>query len=96
MTRKLKRLKIFLYLGAVIDTSRKRSKKIRKGLATAKSTVQSMLNTWKSREVSTKLKLWLLHAIAFAVASYGCESWTFTETDGKKIDSLEMWCYRRL
>ena len=33
---------------------------------------------------------------AFPVATYGCESWTFTETDGKKIDSFEMWCYRRL
>ena len=38
----------------------------------------------------------LLYATAFAVASYGCESWTFTETHGKKVDSFEMWGYRRL
>ena len=62
----------------------------------AKSTVQSMLHIWKSRGVSTKLKLRLLHATAFAVASYGCESFTFTETNGKTTDSFEMWCYRRL
>ena len=62
----------------------------------AKSTVQSMLHIWKSRGVSIKQKLRLLHATAFAVTSYWCESWTFTETDGKKIDSFEMWCYRRL
>ena len=86
----------FVYLGSVIDTSCKSSKDIRKRLAMAKSLVQSMLNIWESRGVSTKLKLQLLHATAFAVASYGCESWTFTETDGNKIDSFEMWCYRRL
>ena len=62
----------------------------------AKSTVQNISNIWKSRGVSTKLKLRLLHATAFAVATYGFESWTFTETDGKRIDSFEIWRYRRL
>ena len=61
----------FVYLGSVIDMSCKSSKEIRKRLAMAKSTVQNMLNIWKSRGVSTKLKLRLLHATAFAVATYG-------------------------
>ena len=64
----------FVYLGSVIDTSCKSSKEIRKRLAMAKSIVQSMLTIWKSRGVSTRLKLQLLHDIPFAVASYGCES----------------------
>ena len=93
---KIEEVDNFVYLGSVIDTSCKSSKEIRKRLAMAKTAVQNMLNIWKSRGVSTKLKLRLLHATAFAVATYGCESWTFTETDGKKIDSFEMWCYRRL
>ena len=93
---KIEEVDNFVYLGSVIDTSCKSSKEIRKRLAMARSTVQKTLNIWRSRGVSTKLKLRLLHATAFAVATYGCESWTFTETDGKKIDSFEMWCYRRL
>ena len=93
---KIEEVDNFVHLGSVIDTSCKSSKEIRKRLAMAKTTVQNILNIWKSRGVSTKLKLRLLHATAFAVATYGCESWTFTETDGKKIDSFEMWCYRRL
>ena len=91
---KIEKVDNFVYLESAIDTSCKSSKEIRKRLAMAKSTVQSMLNIWKSRGVSTKLKLQLLHATAFAVALYGRESWTFTETDGEKIDSFEMWCYR--
>ena len=79
-----------------LDTPCKSSKEIRKRLVMAKSIVQSMLNIWKSSGVSTKLKLWLLHATAFAVASYGCESWNFTEIDGEKIFSFEMRCYIRL
>ena len=52
-----------VYLGSVIDTSCKSSKEIRKRLAMAKSTVQNMLNNWKSRGVSTKLKLRLLRLL---------------------------------
>ena len=91
---KIEEVDNFVYLGSVIDTSCKSSKEIRKMLAMAKCTVQSMLNSWKSGGVSAKLRLRLLHATAFAV--YRCESWTFTETDGEKIGSFEMWCYRRL
>ena len=83
-----------VYLRSVIYTSCKSSKEIRKRLVMTKSTVQSMLNIWKSIGVSTKLKLQLLRATT--LASYECDSWTFTETDGKKIESFKMWCYRRL
>jgi len=50
-----------------------------------KSALQSMLNIRKNRQVSTMLKLRLLYATAFSIASYGCESWTFTEIDRKRL-----------
>ena len=71
---KIEEVDNFVYLGSVIDTSCKSSKEIRKRLAMAQTTVQNMLNIWKSRGVSTKLKLRMLHATVFAVATYGCES----------------------
>ena len=80
---KIEEVDSFVYLGSVINTSCKSCKGIRKGLAMVKSTVQSILNIWKSREVSTKLKLRLLPGTTFTVASCRCEFWTFTETDGK-------------
>ena len=90
----MKRFDNCVYLRSVIDTSCKSSKEIRQRLVMTKSTVESVLNIWKSIGVSTKLKLRLLHATT--LASYGCESWKFTATDGEKIESFEMRCYRRL
>ena len=27
---------------------------------------------------------------------YGCESWTVTKTERRRIDAFELWCWRRL
>ena len=32
----------------------------------------------------------------FSVATYGSECWTLKKSDRKRIDSFELWCYRRL
>ena len=32
----------------------------------------------------------------FPTAIYGCEGWTLTTADGKKINAFEMKCYRRI
>ena len=69
---------------------------IKRRLAIARSTVQSMQNIWKSRGISISLKVRLLNAVAFSIATYGCESWAMTKNDRKRVDAFEMWCYRRL
>ena len=62
----------------------------------ARTATQNMVNIWKSRGLSIKLKLRFLRATVFAIATYGCESWSTTKNDRKRIDAFEMWCYRRL
>ena len=32
----------------------------------------------------------------FAVAMYGCESWTIKKAERRRIDAFELWCWRRL
>ena len=38
----------------------------------------------------------IARATAFAVATYGCESWAYSKKVTKKIEAFEMWTYRRL
>ena len=52
-----------------------------------------MAPLWKSQ--STELKWRTLKACIFPVAIYGCEAWTISKTDKKKITSFEMKCYRK-
>ena len=34
--------------------------------------------------------------MVFPVVMYGCESWTIKKADYRRIDALELWCWRRL
>ena len=87
----------FEYLGSIINNKGESTTEIRRRrLAMARSTVQSMSHIWKSRGLSLSLKVRLLHATSFSIATYGRESWAMTKNDRKRVDAFEMWCYRRL
>ena len=55
-----------------------------------------MVKIWRSRGVSTKLKVRLLSSMVFPIASYGSEAWAMNAQDKKRVDSFELWCYRRV
>ena len=42
------------------------------------------------------LKVRLVKAMVFPVVMYGCESWTIKKAECQRIDSFELWCWRRL
>ena len=86
----------FEYLGSIINNKGESTTEIRRRLAMARSTVQSMSHIWKSRGLSLSLKVRLLHATSFSIATYGSESWAMTKNDRKRVDAFEMWCYWRL
>jgi exonuclease III len=94
--QQLEEVKDFVYLGSRINTKVSDMQEVKRRLAIARTTVQKMDNIWKSSAVKKYLKLRLLRSTAFAVASYGCESWTFSKKVQKKIDAFEMWAYRRI
>ena len=41
-------------------------------------------------------KVCLVKAMVFPVVMYGCESWTIKKVECRRIDSFELWCWRRL
>ena len=50
----------------------------------------------KSRDITLPTKFHLIKAMVFPLVMYGCESWTVKKAEGRKIDSFELWCWRRL
>ena len=38
----------------------------------------------------------LVKATALPVVMYGCESWTIKNTESRRIDAFELWCWGRL
>ena len=49
----------------------------------------------KSRDITLPTKVHLVKAMVFPVAMYGCESWTIKKAEHRRIDALELWCWRR-
>ena len=53
-------------------------------------------NILKSRDITLPTKVHLVKAMVFPVVMYGCESWTIKKAEQRRIDSFELWCWRRL
>ena len=49
----------------------------------------------KSRGITLLTKVHLVKAMVFPVVMYGCESWTVTKAERRRIDAFELWCWRR-
>ena len=50
----------------------------------------------KSRDIILPTKDPLVKAMVFSIVMYGCESWTITKAEHRRIDAFELWCWRRL
>ena len=49
----------------------------------------------KSRDITLPTKVRLVKAMVFPVVMYGCESWTVKKAEPRRIDTFELWCWRR-
>ena len=54
--------------------------------------LDSILN---SRDVTLPTKDCLVKAMAFLVVMYGCQNWTIKKAEHQRIDTFELWCWRR-
>ena len=46
--------------------------------------------------ITLPTKVCLVKAMVFLVVMYGCESWTIKKAECRRIDTFELWCWRRL
>ena len=50
----------------------------------------------KDKDITITTKCRIVNALVFPVVLYGCESWTIRKAERRRIDSFELWCWRRL
>ena len=51
---------------------------------------------FKSRDINLPTKVHLVKAMVFPVVMYECETWTIKKADHQRIDTFELWYWRRL
>ena len=50
----------------------------------------------KSRDITLLTRVCIVKAMVFQVDMYGCERWTIKKAEHQRIDTFELWCWRRL
>ena len=85
----------FKYLGAIISQEGSKPEVLARSAQTA-TALAKLKPLWRDKNITLKCKLKLLHALVLSIYLYACESWTLTAELQKKIQAMEMRCYRRL
>ena len=73
-----------------------RSHEIKRRLLIGTKVMTNLDSILKSRDITLPTKVHLVKAMVFPVVMYGCESWTVKKAECRRIDALELWCWRRL
>ena len=50
----------------------------------------------KSRDITLLTKVLIVKTMVSPIIIHRCESWTIKKAEGQRIDSFELWCWRRL
>ena len=72
------------------------SQEIKRQLLLGRKVMIKIDSILKRRDISLPAKFPLIKAMAFPVVVYGCKSWTIKKAKHRRIDTFELWCWRRL
>ena len=72
------------------------SHEIKRCLLLGRKALTNLDSILKSRDITLPTKVRLVKAMVFPVVMYGCESWTVKKAEYRRIDAVEVWCWRRL
>ena len=86
----------FIIWGSKITVDIDCSHEIKRHLLLGRKVMTNLDSILKSRDITLPTKVHLVKAIVFPVVMYGFESWTIKNAEHQRINTFELWCWRRL
>ena len=86
----------FIFWGSRITADGDCSHEIKRRLLLGRKVMTNLDSIFKSRDITLPTGVHLVKAMVFPVVMYGCESWTVKKAECQRIDTFELWCWRRL
>ena len=86
----------FILGGSKITPDGDCSHEIKRHLLLGRKVMTILVSILKSRDITLSTKVRLVKAMVFPVVMYGCESWTIKRAECWRIDTFDLWCWRRL
>ena len=85
----------FIFWGSKITADGDCSHEIKRPLLAGRKAMTNLDSTLKGKDMTLPTKVRLVKAMIFPVVRYG-ESWSIKKAEHQRIDSFELWCWRRL
>ena len=93
--QRLEEVENFKYLGAIISNEGSKPE-ILSRIAQTTAALSGLKIIWRDKSTSLASKVKLMRTLILFTFLYAYESWTLTAEIGRRIQALEMRCYRRL
>ena len=86
----------FIFWGSKITADGDCSHEIKRHLLLGRKAMTNLDSKLKCRDTTLPTKVCLVKAMVFPVVMYGYESWIVKKAEHRRIDTFELWCWRRL
>ena len=93
--QKLESVHSFKYLGAIVSDAGSKPEVLSR-IAQTTAAVTKLKPIWKNKNITISSKIRLMRSLVLSIFLYACESWTLTADLEKRINAVEMRCYRRI
>ena len=92
----MKTVRDFLLGSSKITAGGDCSCEIKRRLLFGRKAITYLDSVLKHRDVTLPTKVCLVKAMVFPVVMYRCESWTIKKAECQRIETFELWCWKRL
>ena len=94
--KQLQNVRCFKYLGSMLTDDGRCTCEIKSRIAMAKAAFNKKKKILFTSKLDLNLKKKLVKCYVWSMALFGAETWTLRATDQKRLESFEMWCWRRM
>ena len=84
-----------IFLGSKITEDGDCRHEIKRCLLLGRKAMTNLDSILKSRDITLPAKVHLVKAMVFPVVMERCESWIIKKAEHQRIDTFELWCWRR-
>ena len=93
--KKLETVRSFKYLGATVSDEGSKPEVLSR-IAQTTAAVTKLKVIWNDKNITISSKIRLMRSLAMSIFLYACETWTITSDIERRIQALEMRCFRKL
>ena len=93
--KKLETVRIFKYQGAIVSDEGSKPEVLSR-VAQTTAAVTKLKVIWNDRNIAISSKIRLMRSLAMSIFLYACETWTIIADIDRRIQALDMRCFRKL